>query len=143
MNDSSDNPYINASERRRLAACMREFVPAVVLYVISIVVLVATIGEDEPTITNRLLVLLPLIPCLMGLRVNIRMLRRADEMTQAIQLQSIAVGFGAAMMFAIGMGLVSLPGEIGLVGQFAPWAIFSVGMLGWLISVGVLVSQRS
>ena len=121
---------------------MKEFVPGMIGYVVSIAV-VSGIGGDDPSPLDRLVALLPLLPSLWVVVAIVRMIRRSDEMTRALQYQSMAVGFGGAMVAAMATGLFALPGDTGLFGRLSPWLVFSVGMLTWAISAATLAARQS
>lgn len=111
-------------------------------YFVSISV-VSSVVDDDPSFTNRMLALLPLLPSLWVVWAVVRMIRRSDEMTRAVQYQSMAAGFGVAMVASIATGLVTIPGDTGLFGRLTPWLIFGLGMMTWAASAGVFAARRT
>lgn len=135
-------PAISEGDRQRRNQYFRDFVPGVLGYAVAIALMVAIVGDD-PSFGVRLLTLMPLIPSLWSLRAIVRMIGRADEMVRAVHFEAMTLGFGAAMVTAVGVGLVGLPGEPGLFNRLAPWFIFSIGMATWGICVGVRMAKMS
>ena len=139
---SNDEPTMSEGDRRRSRAYLREFLPGMIGYVVAIAVIVAVVDEQATT-TNRLLVLLPLLPSLWAMRAIVRMIGRSDELVRSVHYRAMSVGFGAAMMTAMAAGLFSIPGDTELFGRLAPWLIFSVGMMGWGLASGLLASRQA
>lgn len=142
MDLSTEEPRLSQGDRRRNASYLKQFVPGMIGYVVSITVVSSIVG-DEPSTSDRLLALLPLLPSLWVVWAVVRMIRRSDEMTRTVHYQSMAVGFGGAMVAALATGLFTISGDSGLFGRLAPWLIFGVGMLTWATSAGIISARRS
>ena len=142
MTTTTDGPRTSAGDRRRNATYLKEFLPGMVLYMISIVVVSIVVG-DEPSGADRLVALLPLLPSVWVAWAVVRMIRRSDEMTRALHHRAMAVGFGAAMLTAMATGLLAIPGDTGMFGQLTPWLIFAVGLLAWAVATAVLTLRQS
>jgi hypothetical protein len=78
--------------------------------------------------------LLAMIPILLGIqtvRVHLRFLREADEFTRKIQLEGIAIGFGAGAIFCFSypmlqhVGAPELPTAFAIVPLALGWAVGS------------------
>lgn len=74
--------------------------------------------------------LLPVLPLAWVLVAVVRLLPRLDEYQRQLQLQALAVGFGAAMIAAVATGFLAFAG---VQGWWSSWAVFAVGMLGWAL----------
>lgn len=125
-----DGPKLSAADRRQRNKYLREFVPAITAYAIILAVVVSTV--DEATPGAEIWILLPLIP-LIGAAVAIyRSVRRADEYSRLLQMEAMALGFGAAMIASLILGFV---GIVGVALTFGGWLVFAAGMLTWALSL--------
>ncbi|MFK7920189.1 MAG: hypothetical protein AB8G14_19105, partial [Ilumatobacter sp.] len=131
-----DEPRMSDGDRERLRAYHREFIPGIVVYAIAVFVTAAFVGDD-PAIPRRLLLLIPLLPAVWSARAIMRSVQRSDEFERMIQLEAMAVGFGAAMIGAMTVGFLGMHSDPNRFNQIAPWIIFSVGMASWGITVGI------
>jgi hypothetical protein len=78
------------------------------------------------------------LPVAWTVRAVVRHARRVDEFQRLLLLQSIAVGFAAAMLGAVTLGFLTVAG---LRLEDAPWFVFGAGMLGWALS-GIWAGRR-
>ena len=83
--------------------------------------------------------LLPLIPALWLVWAQVRGLRRADEYQRMMQLEAMAIGFGAVTMLALLGGLLDAAG-IGDPRQSLQ-VTFIVGILVWIGALAVKTSR--
>lgn len=119
---------IDSFERRTRRAYRREMIPAIVVYVVAVFALMLFVDFDTAGDWKYLVVLVPLIPALLGIRAVERHLMRMDELQRSIQLSAIAAGFTVAMALALMTGFFALAG---LDTTNAPWLIFTAGMASW------------
>jgi hypothetical protein len=79
--------------------------------------------------------LLPLVPALWLMWAQLRSLRRADEYERVVQLEAMAIGFGAVIVLALVGGLLDAAG----VGDPRQWlqVTFIVGILTWVAALAV------
>jgi len=84
------------------------------------------------------LALLPALPAVAVAWAVIRHVRRIDDYQRRVLLEGIAVGFALAMLASITLGLLSTAG-LALVA--APWIVYAVGMLGWVVG-GAVAARR-
>ena len=131
-----DEPPLSEGDRARLRTYHREFFSGIAVYGVVVFATAAFIGDD-PSMPQRLLLLLPLLPALWCARAIKRSLARSDEFERTIQLEAMAVGFGAAMIAAMTVGFLGLHADPNRFNQVSPWIIFSVGMAAWGFTVGI------
>ncbi len=129
-------PTMSDGDRARRRTYHREFFPGILLYVVAVFATGALVGDD-PSIPRRLLLLIPLLPALWSARAIVRSLGRADEFERLVQLESMAIGFGFAMVGAITIGSLGMHAEPNRFNQMSPWIIYSVGMVAWGITVAI------
>jgi hypothetical protein len=97
------------SQRSAAIAYTREFGLSMAAYVVSLPVSLALLDKvDQPLKT--VVALLPLIPAGFALVAYLRFLRRMDELGRRIQLEALAVGFGAAGMLTLAYGFLENAG---------------------------------
>ena len=110
-------PRLSAADKHMRNSYLREFVPAIALFVILQLTIDFTV--DSNTSGARLLVLLPVLP-MIGVAIALyRAVQRADEYGRIMMLECMALGFGAAMITALALGFL---GGVG-VGSHSetPW----------------------
>jgi len=125
-------------EQRQHSAYLRDFLPSIIGYAVILAISIALVGDDIDSIGEWILVMLPVVPALWGVRAIVRHLRRVDEYQRLIQLEAMAAGFGVSMVASITLGFVGVGGTA-TVG--AGWIIYGVGMLTWAI-VAMLRSRQ-
>ncbi len=136
-----DEPTLSEGDRARLHTYLREFIPGIVVYSVVVFATAASVGDD-PSMPRRLLLLLPLLPALWSGRAIVRSLGRSDEFERAMQLESMAVGFGAAMVASMTVGFLGLHSDPNRFNQVSPWIIFMVGIAAWAITLGVRTGRH-
>src|SRR3954452_5294054 len=117
------------TERRSARAYLREFIPAVVGYVLVLGTIIVLVDFRTAGAWRYPVALLPVLPALWGMRAAIRHLGRIDEMQRALQVDGMAAGFGVAMITSITIGFLALAGLN--TNRWGTWVIYSVGMLTW------------
>lgn len=123
----------NATDRRNGRAYLRDFLPAVIGYVVAMLIVIVAFDQIESW-WRYIVVLLPVVPALWGARAIARQLNRVDEYQRIVQLNAMSVGFGAAMITAVTIGMLSVGGVP--TERWGAWAIYTAGMLGWLVAAG-------
>lgn len=134
-------PTMSDGDRVRLRTYHREFFPGIAVYLVAVVATAVFVGDD-PSMPRRLLLLIPLLPALWSARAIVRSLGRADEFERIIQLEAMALGFGAAMIAAMTVGFLGMHAEPNRFNQVSPWIIFSIGMAVWGFTVGIRTNHR-
>ena len=87
----------------------RELLIAMAAYVVAVLVTVRLTPDIDPAIRAPF-VLIPLIPSAFALRAYVRYLGRMDELGRRIQLEALAIGFGAAGMLTFAYGFLENAG---------------------------------
>jgi hypothetical protein len=88
---------------------LREFLIAMAAYVAAVLVTVKLTPDVDPVLRVPF-VLIPLIPSAFALRAYLRFLGRMDELGRRIQLEALAIGFGAAGMLTFAYGFLENAG---------------------------------
>jgi hypothetical protein len=111
-------------------AYVREFFTAMAAYVVAVLVTVKLTPSVDPVLRVPF-VLIPLIPSAFALRAYLRYLGRMDELGRKIQLEALAIGFGAAGMLTFAYGFLENAGfpQLSYVFVF-PLMIFLWGIGG-------------
>lgn len=125
-------PRLSAEDRRQRNRYMRDFLPAIATF--GILQTAVEVLVDENTSGARLWVLLPVLPMIGVAFALYRAVQRADEYGRIVMLECMALGFGASMITAMGLGFL---GGLGVAWTFGGWLVFCVGMAFW--SVALLV----
>ncbi|MEA2662736.1 MAG: hypothetical protein QOH08_2308 [Chloroflexota bacterium] len=117
-------------------AYTREFFIAMAGYVVAVLVTVKLTPSIDPVLRVPF-VLIPLIPMAFALRAYLRYLGRMDELGRRIQLEALAIGFGAAGMLTFAYGFLENAGFPQLSYVF----VFPLMLFMWGIG-GVIASRR-
>ena len=129
----SDSPAKTEFEKSIGNKYMREATWPMVGYVITILLLTTLIDLETAGAWKYLVVLVPVIPALLFMRAVVRHFGRVDEMHRQSQLEALAVSFGVTVVAAVTLGFLSIAGLN--TDPWGPWAIYSIGMLTWLVDV--------
>jgi hypothetical protein len=115
-------------------AYTREFFIAMAAYVVAVLVTVR-LTPDVDLVLRVPFVLIPLVPAGFALRAYVRFLGRIDELGRRIQLEALAIGFGAAGMLTFAYGFLENAGfpQLSYVFVF-PLMIFMWGIGGAIAS---------
>ncbi len=127
---ASRGPRLSAEDKRQRNSYLREFIPAIAIF--GILLAVVEVSVDENTSGARLWVLLPVLP-MVGVAVALyRAVQRADEYGRIVMLECMALGFGVALVTAMGLGFL---GGIGVAWTFGGWFVFRAGMATWSLAL--------
>lgn len=127
-------PKLSEGDRRQRNQYLREFMPAMVGYGVILAGVLTFVDEDSDS--AKFWILLPVLP-MIAVAVSVyRSIRRADEFTRRIQTESMAVGFGAAVIASL---VFAMLGVAGVASIWSGWIIFSVAMATWGVTVGLRV----
>jgi hypothetical protein len=124
----SEEVGFSRGDHLRKRSYLREFGPAMALYVGTIVV-TTSLGVDRSW-KQWLFVGLNMLPVLLMAWAILRHLRRLDEFERLKTMEAMTVGFGVAMVTALGCALTASAG-IGISALVAAWAPFMAGMAAW------------
>ena len=119
-------PRLSAADKHMRDRYLRDFIPAIVTFWISLAIVFNTV--DENTSGARLWILLPVLPMIGVAYALYRAVQRADEYGRIVMLECMAIGFGAAMIASLALGFL---GTIGVAWTFGGWLIFGAGMTAW------------
>ena len=114
---------------------VRDIAPGLVVLVVTQGSLVILDPDGQASAWNVVWALLPLIPASWLVWAQLRSLKRADEFQRIIQLESLSIGFGVAIMLALLGGLLDAAG-IGDPRQSLQ-VTFIVGVLAWIGALAV------
>ena len=117
-------------ERDQRSAYRREFLPSIIGYGVVLAVSLSLVDDDIDTIGEWILVMLPVVPALWGVRAIVRHLRRVDEYQRMLQLEAMAAGFGVSMVVSLTLGFVGVAGTATVA---AGWIVYSAGMVTWAV----------
>lgn len=121
---------MTATEARQRTAYLRDMLPAILGYAVVLAVVLNLVDDEIDTIGEWLLLALPLVPALWGVRAVLRHLRRVDEYQRLLQLEAMTAGFGVAMVASLTIGFV---GVGGVATVWAGWVVYGAGMLTWAV----------
>ncbi|MGN6512532.1 MAG: hypothetical protein ACTHKZ_03035 [Lysobacteraceae bacterium] len=83
-------------QRRRY---LREFLPAMALYVVAVVASVTLLKRTEEPVLRALVALMPVPPVAFAMRALVRRIRAADELQRQIELEAVSV---ATLLVSLG-----------------------------------------
>src|SRR4249920_1735711 len=132
---TTDGERRSSSDVARDKAMMRDIAPGLVVLVVTQGSLVILDPDGQASAWNVVWALLPLIPASWLVWAQLRSLKRADEFQRIIQLESLSIGFGVAIMLALLGGLLDAAG-IGDPRQSLQ-VTFIVGVLAWIGALAV------
>lgn len=111
----------------------RDVLPGVVLLLAVQASLIALDPDGRASASNLAWSLLPAIPAIWLVWSQLRSRRRADERQRIMQLEAMAVGFGAVIFLSFAGGLLDAAG-IGSARQSLQ-VTFIVGTLAWVLAL--------
>ncbi len=117
-------------DARNRSVYRRDMLPALVGYAVTLAVTLPLVGDEVDSTGEWILILLPIVPALWGVRAVARHLRRIDEYQRSLMLEAMAAGFGVAMVTAITLGFV---GVAGVASTAAGWIVYGAGMATWAV----------
>ncbi len=138
MTNNLDSVGVSAGDRVISRAYRREFWFGMIVYVVFVTAMVlwGNLGSDSPW--RFVWALLPVVPALWIVVAVLRHVRRIDDYQRHIVLQGLGAGFALAMVASVTLGFLA---SAGLVVPGMAWIIYSVGMLGWLITTQVVKNR--
>jgi len=131
-----DSPRRSTGDRARTRAYLREFLPGILGFGLTLTAVVAWGDLDGAGPWRYLWAVLPVLPLLWVVRAVVRHLGRADEYARLVLLRGLAGGFVVAMLTALTVGFLELAG-LRLDHGGAGWVIYSAGMVGWVVAGAV------
>ena len=129
----------SGSDLSRDRALVRDIAPGLVALVVTQASLLILDPDGSASAWNVVWSLLPMVPALWLVWAQVRGLRRADEYQRVIQLEAMAIGFGAVTILALLGGLLEGAG-IGDPRQSLQ-ITFIVGILVWIGALAVKMSR--
>ena len=139
MVDDPNRARPSTSDVLRRRAILRDTAPAIAVLVVAQGSLLLLDPDGGASAWNLVWSLLPLLPAGWLVWAQLRSLRRADEYQRVLQLQAMAVGFGAMVLLSLTGGLLDAAG-IGDASQSLQ-ITFIVGVLTWVGALGILSWQ--
>ena len=136
MVDGQNPIRTSTSDVVRRRVFLRDVAPAVTFLVAAQGSLVLLDPDGGASARNLVWSLLPLLPACWLCWALLRNLRRADEFQRVLQLQAMAIGFGACVLLSLASGLLDAAG-IGTASQGLQ-ITFIGGVLAWLGAQGFL-----
>ena len=130
----------STSDVARDRAALRDGLPALVALVVLQGSLVMLDPDGQASAWNVAWGILPLVPALWLVWAQVRSLRRADELQRTVQLEAMAIGFGAVVMLAFAGGVLDAAG-VGDPRQSLQ-VTFIGGTLAWIGALAV-TSRRA
>lgn len=122
------------AERQLGKRYIGEFSIGVLAYLLLFLVLPRVVSAEPGSAWSIVIALTPLVPVAWMIIAMARHLHRIDEMQNVLLLRSFAVGFGAALLIALAIALLS---GAGVDTRHSEWAVFIGGMGAWSVSLAV------
>ena len=119
---------------------LREFLLAMVAYVITVIVSISVIVNSPISAWWRIpLALLPVIPAVFGIIAYMRFVGRIDELQRRIQFEGLAFGFGVAGILTFSYGFLE---NVGFPHINLLW-VFPLMIALWGIGTGIAARKYS
>lgn len=125
-----------AAERSNVRRYTWQMAAAAALYVGLIVGGGALADPDSPA--GAVLELLPIVPVVWMLLAALRFVRGLDEYLRPLMMTAAGVGFVAAMLAAVVLGMIE--GVVGGIPHLV-WGVFVTGMSAWGLAAMVLTRR--
>lgn len=137
---ASDRPPSRVTRTPRERAAIRRYAIEMAVAVIALLALLlvplAALAPDAGPVLRVTWALLPIVPVLGIVAAVARYVNRVDELQRRVVLESLSVGFAAAMLAALTCAFIRSAGlDVGEV----EWTVF----LGGMLTFGVTVAIRS
>lgn len=116
-------------------AALRDVLPGIVFLVVLQGSLIMLDPDGRASASNLVWSLLPILPAVWLVTLQLRGLRRADEYQRVVQLEAMAIGFGAMIMLSFAGGLLDGAG-IGSARQSLQ-VTFIAGTLAWIGALAI------
>ncbi len=132
-----NRPSHSDSARNRAAG--RDLVPPLALLVLTQGSLILLDPKHNATFWSVAWSLSPIIALLWMAVAQVRILKRADEYQRIVQLESLAIGFGATILLAAAGGVLDAA-RIGNTRQSLQ-IVFIGGVIAWTMALAVKTSR--
>lgn len=134
MTNKLDKADASQGDRATGRAYRREFWPGMIGYILVFIAILlwGDLKGDSPW--RVAWAVLPVVPMAWVVVAVLRHIRRIDDYQRFLLLQGLGVGFAVAMISSVTVGLLAIAG---ITVPGTGWMIYSVGMLGWLVTSGV------
>ena len=131
MTNNLDSPGMSAGDRAISRSYQREFWSGMIAYfvILTAVLLWGQLDGDSPW--RFVWAVMPVLPALWLVVALLRHIRRIDDYQRQLLLQGLAAGFALAMLASVTFGFLAIAG-LEIPGM--AWIIYSLGMLGWLVT---------
>lgn len=123
------------SERRAARRYMWEIAAGAVGFMLVFLFLPAIVQAEPGSALSVVIALVPVIPVGWIAVALIRHILRVDEFQRRIVIDSLAIGFGAAMLIALCVAFLS---TAAISVSYPEWWVFIGGMATWGIAITVL-----
>lgn len=134
---STEDPKLSVADKQNNTKYHREFLPGIVGYVVAL--LAVLVFVDEESKWAPLWSLLPVLPMIWVSVAVYRSYRRGDEYQRLVQAESMALGFGVAMIGSLAFGFLGIAGAVHAA--VGPWVVFSLAMATWFVGVAVRLNR--
>jgi hypothetical protein len=138
MTSNLDSAGVSAGDRAISRTYRREFGLGMIAYFVTLAAMLLWGQLDGESPWRFVWALLPVIPALWIVVAILRHVRRIDDYQRQLLLQGLGVGFALAMVASVTLGFLAIAG---LTVPGVAWIIYSVGMLGWLITTQVVKNR--
>ena len=136
---SPNDRRTSRSDTARSRAATREFIPPLALLVLAQGSLIALDPKHTTTVWTIAWSLSPIIALVWMAVVELRALSRADEFQRAVQLESLAIGFGATILLAAAGGVLDAA-RIGSTRQSLQ-IVFIGGVIAWTLALAIKTTR--
>ncbi|MDQ2701685.1 MAG: hypothetical protein M3Y70_02490 [Pseudomonadota bacterium] len=120
---------------------LREFVPAMLGYLVLLVISLLLLKRVEEPALRALVALLPVAPIAMVLRAIIRFVRDADELQRQIELEAVSIATALVSLLYMAGGFLQLAGVVEVPSGVAMIWVFPLLCLSYGL-VKILVARR-
>lgn len=138
MTNNLDSAGVSSGDRVISRAYQREFWAGMIVYFVFLAAMLLWGHLEGNSLWRFFWALLPVIPALWIVVAVVRHVRRIDDYQRQILLQGLGGGFAVAMVTSVTLGFLAFAG---LTVPGMAWIIYSVGMLGWLVTSQVAKSR--
>lgn len=140
MTSNLDIRSSSRGDRARAKKYLIEFLPAILAYVVVLIV-VFVFGDLASSKPSRIIwALLPIAPLVAVVWAFVRHLHRIDQFQSQLIYQGLSIGFVGAIAAAATTGFLEFANvSVPLTG----WIILAAGMLSWVLGYAILLLRKS
>lgn len=140
MTSNLDIKSSSRGDKARAKKYLVEFLPAMVAYVV-VLILVLAFGDLTGNKPSRIIwALLPIVPLVAVVWAFVRHLHRIDQFQSQLIYQGLSIGFVGAIAAGITIGFLEVARvSVPLTG----WIIFGAAMLSWVLGYAILLLRKS